>query len=446
VPEADAKRLALQVASAEPATLLPASRKVSRLAGPFDLVGSAQLADGLVLAVIRDATGTLIAGPFVTGGDVRRAMPGDGAAPALAALLAQGGALGDELGDELGGEGFDVVSVDPGRLPGPAAVERPMLVDQTHESVVVGDDVVVKWAVHAEQTPAPMLVAHLSQAGFTQMPRAWGFVTWSDGAAEPVLVASAMQYLQGASDGWTWAVQDAGDHAARGGDLAASVEPMAEVGHLVADLHCAFATSTAANHDPVSHASVQDVEEWRLLGRQLLDDAIRAVDGEEGERLAHRRDAMAAAIDSVAQVAGCLTIPVHGDLHVGQVLRWVGGYAVGDFDGNPVLPVGARLRPQPAARDVAGMLQALDHVGRVVHRRVAGADPERVAHWISSAQERFIGAYRDRLREESRGDLLEDGLLLPFQVEQECREFLYAVHHLPRWRYVPDQALQALFP
>ena len=30
-----------------------------------------------------------------------------------------------------------------------------MAVDQTHESVVVGDAAVVKWAVHAEPTPAP---------------------------------------------------------------------------------------------------------------------------------------------------------------------------------------------------------------------------------------------------------------------------------------------------
>lgn len=438
MPEADGEALAAQVALAPPATLLPASREAAGLTPPVDLVESADLADDVVLAVLRDARGTVVAGPLVTGDGVRRAVPGDGAARALAGLLARGG--------QLGGEAFDVVTVDPGPSPGPGAVERPMLVDQTHESVVVGDVVVVKWAVHAEQTPAATLVAHLAQAGFTEMPHPWGFVTWSAGDAEPVLVASAMQYLEGASDGWTWAVQDAGDHAARGGDLATAVEPMREVGRLVADLHSAFATPTGASPHPVARASAQDVEEWRLLARRLLDDAVRAVDGPEGERLAHRRDAMAVAIDGVVGAEGCLTIPVHGDLHVGQVLRWAGGYAVGDFDGNPVLPVAERLRPQPAARDVAGMLQALDHVGRVVNRRVDGADPERVAHWITAAQGRFIDAYRDRLRTNGHADLLDEWLLLPFQFEQECREFLYAVQHLPRWRYVPDQALQALFP
>ena len=127
------------------------------------------------------------------------------------------------------------------------------------------------------------------------------------------------------------------------------------------------------------------------------------------------------------------------------MLRWDGGYAIGDFDGNPVLPVAERLAPQQAARDVAGMLQSIDHVGRVVLRRVDGADAHRVNIWISEAQARFEVAYRARLAELGWIHLLDDRLVRPFQVEQECREFLYAVGHLPRWRYVPDQALQALF-
>jgi len=92
------------------------------------------------------------------------------------------------------------------------------------------------------------------------------------------------------------------------------------------------------------------------------------------------------------------------------------------------------------------MLQALDHVGRVVNRRVDGSDAERVTRWIAAAQQQFIASYRERLHTHRSTELLDERLLLPFQVEQECREFLYAVHHRPQWRYVPDQALQALFP
>jgi maltokinase len=134
--------------------------------------------------------------------------------------------------------------------------------------------------------------------------------------------------------------------------------------------------------------------------------------------------------------------PVHGDLHVGQVLRWEGGYAVNDFDGNPVLRPEERLAPQPTARDVAGMLQSLDHVGRVALRHAPDADADLVAAWIVEARARFLAAYRTTLGD--RTDRLDERLLEPFAVEQECREYVYAARHLPRWVYVPDAAMPAL--
>ena len=39
---------------------------------------------------------------------------------------------------------------------------------------------------------------------------------------------------------------------------------------------------------------------------------------------------------------------------------------------------------------------------------------------------------------------LTSGCCCPFAVEQECREYVYAARHLPRWLYVPDAALPAL--
>ena len=92
------------------------------------------------------------------------------------------------------------------------------------------------------------------------------------------------------------------------------------------------------------------------------------------------------------------------------------------------------------------MLQAIDHVGRVVVHRTEGVDAGRVSQWVSRAQDAFLQAYRLGLAQRDAEDLLEEALLLPFAVEQECRELLYAVTHLPHWRYVPDAALADLVP
>lgn len=445
----DRAQLAAQVAAAPAGDLLPARLGTEEAHRPqrLVLVGAVDLpgADS-VIAVMGAAHGSLVSGPIrVAGGTAHRATAGDGAASALAAALASG--------TPIEGAGFSSTLLT-GPVGGvaplePAAPERPMLVDQTHESVVVGERAVVKWAVGAEPTPASVLVPHVAASGFTQMPRPWGFVTWADAAAPgsaPVLVASVMDYLPGASDGWTWAVRDVGQVATGGAQPETALAPMDAVGALVGDLHRALATPSSTLPEPRADAGAGEIGQWRELAEQLLAEALDAVDGPEGERLGERREAILDVLGTLDAVATTPTVPVHGDLHIGQVLRWDGGYAVGDFDGNPVLPVAERLRPQPAARDVAGMLASIDHVGRVVVRRVDGADPALVEQWIAEAQHRFLVAYRRRLAEHAASDLLDDRLLLPFRVEQECREFLYAVRHLPRWRYVPDQALQALIP
>ncbi len=434
--------LAALAAATDPIQLLPERRRVegSPVPAQLCLVGATPLSSDLWIGVFSDPDGQLLAAPFRVGGAaLLRAAPGDGAAAALMRLLVDG--------EEAGNGGFSFTSFAPDGFEAldQGAAERAMEVDQTHESVVVADASVVKWAVRAEPTPAPRLIAQLSMAGFAEMPRPWGFVTWTDGREE-VLVASVMQFLAGATDGWTWAVLDAGDFAARGGNLDESIDALGVVGAVIADMHAALATPTTVMPSPTRLAGSVDAREWRRLARTLLDDVLGSVDGEEGHRLVDLSGPIGEVFDELSGVIDTTVIAVHGDLHVGQVLRWNGGYAVGDFDGNPVLTVAERLAPQPAARDVAGMLQSIDHVGRVVVRRVGGADAGRTAVWIAEAQARFLGAYRARLAERGLAGLLDERLLRPFQVEQECREFLYAVRHLPRWKYVPDQALQALFP
>ena len=130
-------------------------------------------------------------------GEWRRAHPGDGVAEALLALLT----TVDES-SRLGN--FTVRSWTRHGAVG----ERAVGVDQTNESVIVGDAAVVKWATHLQEGPhpAPHRISVLRDAGFTGMPTPWGMVTWRPPGGDETLVASVDEYVPGAVDGWTWAV------------------------------------------------------------------------------------------------------------------------------------------------------------------------------------------------------------------------------------------------
>ena len=403
---------------------------------PF-LVDALPLGAGRWLAVVADDRWRTYPVPLVAdGADVRRATVGDGIAEALVALLTRGSRR----------EGPFVVTAWHGE---PAHGERPVTVDQTNESVVVGERAVVKWSFVAEPGPhpAPTVLAELERSRFAGTPRPWGFVEWRPGGgAAPRLLASVAAYLSDVTDGWSWAVDDLRAAVEQG-----SPEPVVEsgtsTGELVAQLHLA----TAGHARP---AAPEEVADWRAGAEADLERALAVSGGPAHSLLAGHRNRLLSSLAAGWDEAGArdvLVTRVHGDLHVGQLLRRPAAgssgrhrYVVTDFDGNPVVAPESRLALRPAALDVAGMVQSLQHVALVLRHHEPHHDAAAVATMAHAMQEAFLAGYRATTAGAGLRGLLEPALLRPFRLQQVCREFVYAATHLPRWEYVPLAALPML--
>jgi maltokinase len=390
-------------------------------------VATLDLADGFVLGVVEDESGRTYPVPLVAAGSqVRRARAGDGAAEALVDLLA---------GGSRGHDGFDL-TVWRHR---PATSERAVEVDQTNESLVVGERAVVKWTFLADEGPhpAPSLLAELERNGFTGMPRPWAALQWRPSPDSPQrLLALVTEYLPDAEDGWTWAVEEL-RMAAQAGEE----EPARRVGGPVGELVASFHRALAGTARPSTTA---EAAAWRSDALADLDRALAVSSGRAHDVLVrHEAEARAVLQDMPTDA---LVLRVHGDLHVGQVLRTRDGasstYALTDFDGNPVVPPAERIREQPAALDVAGTAQSFLHAGLVVRKHHPDLDPGSVDRAAEAARSAFLDTYRRALGD--RPELLDEQLIRPFALRQVCREFTYAATHLPRWSYVPEAALPIL--
>lgn len=312
------------------------------------------------------------------------------------------------------------------RLTGrPLAGEREIPVDQTNRSVIVADLVVVKWLLPPVPEPHPgvEVLIHLAERGFTDMPAFVGTAE-RDGVVEAILT----EYLPGAQDGWDWFVDDV--DAWLRGDLpfGALTGSAAQMGALTARLHTAL-----ADLQPSSVA----VRTYHAQAMEALDHCRREVAGPEGARLT----ALAPEVErALAPLDTAEVLPahrIHGDLHAGQFLRTDDRLAVTDFDGNPLADEADRRLPQTPLRDLASLLQSLDHVGRIVVRR---RHPDRAAdvdRFIAAATAAALGEY-------GTVHPVHADVLHALRVAQELHEFRYAVSHLPRWLYVPDAALPAL--
>ena len=300
--------------------------------------------------------------------------------------------------------------------PGPVP-ERPITVDQTNRSVVVGERVIVKWMRSPGPDRSPRLLAHLAEAGFTRMPTPHAAL-FRDGD----LVALITRFLPGAYDGWDWGVDAL---------LAGEADFGAELGRLAAELHAALATPTSVIPSPVT--VMAGSEDWKTA----VDEAVAAADDDWVRSIAAR---LAADLAPARERPGPALV-LHGDLHIGQILKWRDGYAVTDFDGHPT----AADRPEPLARDIAQLRTSILHVAEIANKRTAGQRAEEFRAWGRRTADDLLTAYVDELTHRNLSHLFDPALLHPFEVEQECRELVYAARFLPRWQYAPMGVLRSWY-
>jgi maltokinase len=303
--------------------------------------------------------------------------------------------------------------------PGPLR-ERPITVDQTNRSVVVGERVIVKWMRTLKADRSPRLLAHLAEAGFTRMPTPHAALFRGGD-----LVALITEFLPEALDGWDWGV----DALLEGGPAA---DFGAAVGTLAAELHAALATPTSVIPSPVRVMAGAD--DWKTA----VDEAVTAADDDWVRSIA---PCLAADLTSPARERPGPALVLHGDLHIGQILKWSGGYAVTDFDGHPT----AADRPEPLARDVAQLRTSILHVAEIANKRTEGRRTDELRQWGRDTADALLTAYRKELEKRSFSPLFDPDLLRPFEVEQECRELVYAARFLPRWQYAPMGVLKAWY-
>ncbi len=149
-------------------------------------------------------------------------------------------------------------------------------------------------------------------------------------------------------------------------------------------------------------------------------------------------------------------IRVHGDYHLGQVLRSRGDFVILDFEGEPARSLAERRARQSPMKDVAGMLRSFSYAAysglmRVLTRRPG--DAERLEPWAriweQAACSAFLRAYR--LTMKAAGGLLVpadaegfEQLLEIYVLDKALYELMYELNNRPAWVRIPLAGILAL--
>lgn len=305
-------------------------------------------------------------------------------------------------------------SREPGvALPAGEAI-RVIEAEQSNTSVVFDEQAILKLFRRVECGVNPDIEVNrvLAAAGNPHVARLLGsfsFVMRESGEVCPLGMLSA--YAAGSVDGWSMAVGSAAGagfvaEANRLGDAVASVH---------ADLARALGVSTAAL--PVDRmrerlaAAAASVPE---LGRY-----VRAIE------------------QRYAAVAGRpVTVQrVHGDLHLGQVLRTPQTWLLIDFEGEPGQPLGQRRQPDSPLRDIAGMLRSFAYAAQ--QSSPGGGS----AAWVQRASAAFCEGYAAGSGFDPRADA---EVLAVYELDKAVYEAAYEARYRPDWLPIPLEAIPRL--
>ncbi|MFB6556136.1 MULTISPECIES: maltokinase [unclassified Streptomyces] len=304
---------------------------------------------------------------------------------------------------------------DPARpVPG-GLVPRLLDAEQSNSSLIYGDEFILKLFRRIQPGVNPDLEVPdaLARQGCGRVPApvAWMRTTHPYEATLGVL----QPFLHDASDGWTLSL----NALASGDDFTVQAR---ELGRAMADVHLALASAFPAG-PPGENGRTAAAMTERLTAAAHCVPALQPF--VPGLRAAF------------AALSTCDSGPpaqrIHGDLHLGQVLRAGRDWFVIDFEGEPSRPLSERRSAHSPVRDIAGMLRSFDYAAR--QRR-----PWR-PEWARRCREAFCAGYAARAGWDPRK---KHGLLRAYETDRAVYEVLYEARHRPDWLPVPMAAIERL--
>lgn len=358
--------------------------------------------------------------------------------------------------------------------------------EQSNTSILYDDQVILKVVrkVQAGINPDREVLDFLTnQTSYRHVPLLVGWIEYQGPGHEPssfveATVGILQTFVPNEGDAWRVALEDAArlihEIGAQNGPTSEEqihrrvrgashrfFRSMERLGEITAELHVALAsddTMPGFRPEPIVEA---DLTHWRQGIAARLDRVVPQLSsawtskssadgrGAQVERLeAACRDRLDRLASGTEQDGA--KIRVHGDYHLGQVLKTDQDFTILDFEGEPARDLEERRAKSSALKDVAGMLRSFDYAGHAALRQqddAGSAQYHAVNVWITRAEKAFLDGYKQRAAPGRvvflpRTDARFNDLLNLFLLDKVLYEVEYELNNRPDWLDVPFEGLR----
>jgi maltose alpha-D-glucosyltransferase/alpha-amylase len=370
--------------------------------------------------------------------------------------------------------------------------------EQSNTSVRFGEKIIMKLFRRLEPGPNPdcEITQYLSDTRHNQhVPAFVGSLQYHPHQGEEVTLGILQNLIDNQGDGWSWTLEELGRFyesqatqafppglrpLLRRQTLSSLSDILSSEAADIVGLSVKAATTLAlrtaemhldlASGDPASDFAVDELtrdelaslaQGMRERARQVFDALKSNIAKFPDEVVEHA----ALVLGRRREIAECFrgledfNLPlkatrVHGDYHLGQVLRVLEDFVILDFEGEPARPLAERRARQSPLKDVAGMLRSFSYAAQVGYQSFVARHPQDAASlepwaklWENCVSAAFVGIYREAM---TGTDLFptgaaEMGLLLDaFLLDKALYELNYELNHRPTWTRIPLLGILAL--
>jgi maltose alpha-D-glucosyltransferase/alpha-amylase len=326
----------------------------------------------------------------------------------------------------------------------------------------------------------------LAKGGFTRTPALIGALEYKRPGRDPAALALVQTVVKHQGTGWDYTIDELRRYFERVAARARSTEGregpdgrgawlegleappfFVEIEHLylrsaavlgrrTAELHLALADvqDAAFRSHALDFAALDDLADAMSArahaALDLLDSRRHTLQVDarsQAETLVAARAALVARFDGIRRLdAAGLRSRIHGDYHLGQVLRTEEDFVTLGFEGDPARPLADRRAPQSPLTDVAGMLRSFSYAAYATLFAYAVHAPDDFAllepwagawqHWVGDA---FLREYRSTLAGTplAPGDAAFPVLLHALTLDKALYELVYELNNRPEWARVP---------
>ncbi|MBW3631165.1 MAG: putative maltokinase, partial [Gemmatimonadetes bacterium] len=389
--------------------------------------------------------------------------------------------------------GHRTAALDP--ETNPSLPVRRVMAEQSNTSIIYGDRFIMKLfrKLEAGINPDLEISRFLTEStDFRSFPTLAGWIDYS-GAEGDGSLAGLFEFVPNGGDAWSYTLKSlqrfflaasrsaadprsiSGQESLRrmGGDYFTAAGHLGEV---TARMHLALASAGPDQPDFTPEPITEDAARraidviQRHLGA-VMEDVARRIDAIPGSFPPAIRNEVANVVRDVANLrvmvedlrilhtSGSRNARVHGDYHLGQVLRGQGGgedreWIVLDFEGEPARPLQERREKMSPLKDVAGMLRSFDYALRTAVSQQQPSDITMRAAmeswggaWLTAVRDSFLGSYRATMA--GSGLVPDDAtaferVLAVFELDKAVYELGYEMNNRPDWLWIPVHGILAI--